>query len=42
LCVHCRAAISALSTYIGFRADAACPHCGTSALAPIAPPQLAT
>lgn len=42
LCVRCRVAIPELSTYVGFRADAACPHCGTSALAPVAPPRLAT
>ena len=42
LCVRCRRAIPELSTYAGFHTDTKCPSCGASALAPIAPPQLAT
>lgn len=42
LCVRCRQAIPELSTYTGFRTDTKCPSCGASALAPIAPPRLAT
>ncbi|MNM93325.1 hypothetical protein D3C81_1056940 [compost metagenome] len=42
LCVHCRRVIPELSSYSGFRAGASCSSCGTSVLAPIAPPRLAT
>ena len=38
LCVHCRQAVAALSSYTGFQAGASCANCGTPVLAPIAPP----
>lgn len=40
LCVHCRHAIPELP--MGFCKEATCSNCGTSVLAPIAPPRAAT
>ena len=41
LCVHCRQPLSKLSAQTTFQPGASCPSCGTSVLAPFAPPRLA-
>ncbi|MBD7924217.1 hypothetical protein [Xanthomonas bonasiae] len=42
LCVHCRAPLPVASPEAVFMPDAACHSCGTSVLAPFAPPRTAT
>lgn len=42
LCVQCRMPLPGLSAQVVFQPGASCPSCGTSVLAPFAPPRLVT